>query len=252
MAMSSNSETQIMQRSIFSRLVVRRCLALTGAALMTVSLTACASGGSSRAMSAVTPTELYKLRAHDQSDEILLAVHGDGLSPAQDEAVRALASRWRDGGAHSIQITAPQNAGDPQMAYKSSQAVRARLIDAGVPAAAIQQVAYDAAGDVHAAMRVSFVRFEAEVPACGHSWDDLTSTGANLVQSNFGCATTANMASMIADPADIAGPHPAGVGDAARRVVVIQNYRKGQITSAATDGKSSGQISNAIGSGGGQ
>lgn len=231
---------------------MRRSLALTGVALMAASLAACASGGGGRAMNAITPTELYKLRAQDQSDEILLAVHGEGLSPAQDEAVRALATRWRDGGARSIQITAPQGGTNPQIAYRSSQAVRARLIEAGVPAAAIQQSSYEVAGDAQAVMRVGFVRFQAEIPACGRTWDDLTSTGANLVQSNFGCATTANMASMIADPADIAAPHPGGVSDAARRVVVIQNYRKGEVTSAASDGKASGQISSAIGSGGGQ
>ncbi len=212
-------------------------------------LTGCATGHdqeNARAKAAVTPSQLYKLQAEDQSDEISLAIHAGALSAAQDEAVRALAARWRDGGARSIRIIAPSSA-DSTAAYRTAQAVRDRLIADGVPAAAIEQSAYDGAGDVQAPLRVSFVRFQAEVPACGQSWEDLTATKNNTVQSNFGCAVTANLAAMIADPADIAGPRAAGSADAGRRVSVIQSYRKGDVTSANADNKASGVISNAIG-----
>ena len=230
---------------------MRRYLALAGAALAGLSLGACAHSSNDLAKNAVTPTELYKLHAEDQADEILLAVHGEGLSPAQDEAVRALADRWRDGGGRSIQIATPKGGVDAGVAYKAAQAVRARLIGAGVPVVAIQQSAYDAGGDAHAPMKVGFVRFQADIPACGKSWENLTATEANVVQSNFGCAVTANMAAMIADPADIAGPRPTTGADAARRVAIIQAYRKGDVTSSAADAKASGAVSNAIGSSGG-
>jgi pilus assembly protein CpaD len=224
-----------------------RPFALACAALAGLTLAACAHSQNDLAKQAVTPTELYKLQAEDQSDEILLGVHPEGLSAAQDEAVRALADRWRDGGGRSIEISAPKDAANSVAAYRTAQAVRNRLIAQGVPSAAIEQHAYDAAGDAGAPLRVGFVRFQATVPACGQSWENLTATEANVVQSNFGCAVTANMASMIADPADIAGPRHAGAADAGRRVTVIQSYRKGDVTSSVADSKASGVISSSIG-----
>jgi pilus assembly protein CpaD len=226
-----------------------RSTVLAATALASLLVAGCAHEGpgeNARAKAATTPSQLYKLQAEDQTDQILLAVHTDGLSPAQDEAVRALADRWRDGGGRSIQIDAPQDPADSTVAYRAAQTVRQRLIAAGVPAAAIEQHAYDATGDAKAPLKVSFVHFQADVPACGQSWEDLTATKNNAVQSNFGCAVTANIAAMIADPADIAAPRQVGSADAGRRVTVMQTYRKGEVTSAAADSKASGVISNAI------
>ena len=225
-----------------------RNITLAGAALASLGLCGCAHEENDRAKAAVTPTELYQLRADYQPDNIMLAIHADGLSPAQADAVRALADRWREGGGQPIKILAPRAAGSSDAAYRDAQAVRNRLIAVGVPAADIQQEVYDAAGDAQAPLKVGFVRYQANVPACGKSWENLTATEANVVQSNFGCAVTANIAAMVDDPADIVQPRPAGSADAGRRVTVMQNYRKGEITSAASDGKASGAISNAVGS----
>jgi pilus assembly protein CpaD len=224
--------------------MIRRLAPLGLASLL---LAACVHPENQRADNAVTPTELYKLKAEDQADRILLAVHADGLSPAQDEAVEALAARWREGGARAIQISAPTSPVDVAAAYKAAQAVRERLIAQGIPGAAIQQSSYEAAGDPKAPLKVEFTRYQADVPACGRSWENLTATQDNAVQSNFGCAVTANMAVQIADPADIAAPHAGGSVDMGRRVTVMQAYRKGQITSANVDSKASGVVSGAVG-----
>jgi pilus assembly protein CpaD len=225
-------------------------LAVLAAAVLALGACAHSHSGNDKnklAEDATTPTELYKLHAEEQTDQILLGIHAQGLSGAQDEAVRQLAARWREGGARSIEIYVPQ-ATDPAAVYRMAQVVRERLITEGVPAAAIQQLAYDASSDPKAPLKVSFTRFQADIPACGKSWENLTATEENTVQSNFGCAVTANMAAMIADPADIVGPRASGPADAGRRVTVIESYRKGQTTSGATDPKASGVVSNAVGS----
>jgi pilus assembly protein CpaD len=209
-------------------------------------LAGCASGESKLAKQARSPDDLYHLQARDQSDQIMLAVHSGGLSQAQKDALTALAGRWREGGARAIQISAPHGQGDPVAAYKSAQAAREQLIMQGVPADAINQSSYEAAGDPQAPLLVEFTRFDAVVPSCGRSWENLTATQANTVQSNFGCAVTANMAAQIADPADIAGPRPTASADAGRRVTILEGYRKGQITGAAADSKSSGAVSTAV------
>lgn len=209
-------------------------------------LTACASANNKFANEARTPTELYPLHAQDQADQVMLAVHADGLSAAQQTALASLAVRWREGGARTIQINAPHGSVDPVAAYRTAQAARSRLIALGIPAEAISQGSYDAPDDPKAPLTIQFTRFEAVVAACGRNWENLTATEANAVQSNFGCAVTANMASQIADPADIVGPRAGGSADAGRRVTVIENYRKGQITSAVTDAKASGTVSTAV------
>jgi pilus assembly protein CpaD len=224
-----------------------RTLAIASCALAGLTLAGCVSADNKLAKNAVTPTELYKLHAEDQPDQVLLAVHPEGLSAAQDDALVALAARWREGGARQIEISAPHGLVDSVAAYKIAQSARGRLIALGVPPEAISQRSYEAPDDANAPLKVEFTRFEAVVPACGKSWENLTATEANVVQSNFGCAVTANMAVMIADPADIAGPRPTTSADASRRVTVIQTYRKGDVTSSAADSKASGVISNAIG-----
>jgi pilus assembly protein CpaD len=223
-----------------------RSSVLAGIVLAALTLAGCASADNQLAKNARTPTELYQLHAQDQSDEIMLAVHAGALSQAQRDALDALASRWREGGARAIQISAPHGPVDSVAAYKSAQAARDRLITLGVPAEAISQRSYDAPDDPKAPLLIEFTRFDAVVPACGRSWENLTATEANVVQSNFGCAVTANMAAQIADPADIAEPRTGGSADAARRAMVIDSYRKGQVTSSASDAKASGVVSSAV------
>lgn len=223
-----------------------RAPVLAGLALAGLTLVGCASADNQLAKNARTPTELYRLHAEDQSDRIMLAVHAGALSQAQQDALASLAARWREGGARAIQISAPHGLVDAVAAYKSAQAARDRLIAEGVPPEAITQRGYDAPDDPKAPLLIEFTRFDAVVPACGRSWENLTATEANVVQSNFGCAVTANMAAQIADPADIAEPRASGLADAGRRVTVVETYRKGQVTSAAADAKASGVVSTAV------
>ena len=223
-----------------------RSLATAGLSMAVLILAGCASADNKLAKESRSPDDLYQLQAQDQSDQIMLAVHAEGLSPAQKDALAALAGRWREGGARAVQINAPHGLVDPLSAYKSAQAARDQLIALGVPADAISQQSYEAAGDPKAPLLIEFTRFEAVVAPCGRSWENLTATEANVVQSNFGCAVTANMAAQIADPADIAAPRATASADASRRVTVIQGYRKGEITAGATDSKSSGTVSSAV------
>jgi pilus assembly protein CpaD len=48
----------------------------------------------------------------------------------------------------------------------------------------------------------------------------------------FGCALQANLAAMVADPADLAAPRRADPAEAARRTVVLDKYCRGEQTHA--------------------
>jgi pilus assembly protein CpaD len=77
---------------------------------------------------------------------------------------------------------------------------------------------------------------------CSKTWDNLTSTGDNRPSTHFGCAVTANMGLQVADPRDLVTPKAADGYDDGRRLIVLDKYRQGAITSSTKDSQASGQV----------
>lgn len=218
------------------------------AVCLAATLAACAStghgGGGSAASVAVTPTQIYPLTAVRAPDEILLAPHANGLSAAQVVALTDLVARWRDAEAKMLVIKAPTAGGEP--AYRMIEAVRARLEYEGVRPDAIQLAGYESQVGGGGPIVIGFERYKAVVPQCGRNWDSLTHTINNEVDPNFGCAVTANLAAMIANPEDIVHPQTMTPPDAARRQAVLEKYRAGENSSAQADPQAQAAISDAI------
>ena len=87
-----------------------------------------------------------------------------------------------------------------------------------------------AGGDAQAPIRISYSRYVAEGPQCGKWSSNLAETSSNLNYPNLGCATQANFAAMIANPADLVAPRTATprIGD--RDHTVWEKYIKGEST----------------------
>ena len=192
----------------------------------------------------LTPTQNFKVAVTQSPDDILLAVHASGLSEHQTQALEAFAGRWRETSGHEVTIKAPS--GDAHAASHAVLAIEERLQGLGVAPALIHIAAYDQPAGAAPVIQVGFTRFEAEGPRCGRDWQDFTKTGGNEVNSNFGCAVTANTAAMIANPADLAEPRTMDDADAGRREMVLTKYRQGQVTSTAKDEQATGAISNVV------
>jgi pilus assembly protein CpaD len=201
------------------------------AALLCASLAACASDPANPARTAVNPADLYPLQAALTPDRVALALHADGLSPAQAQALTAFAGRWRQDGEDMIRLEAPRGGPNMALAVRGQAEAMSLLVRHGVPSASIQLSLYDST-DPKAPLLVSFTRYVAKAPACGLEWDSLTNTEDNNVQSNFGCAVSANMAAQIAHPADIVHPRAEDAPDAERREVVMDKYAQGKATGA--------------------
>lgn len=211
--------------------------ALAAAALC---LTACAStpkGAASKAPPAITPGAQYALKVDPATDKIALALHPDGLSKAQVDALRALAARRAELGGGAVSISLPKGAADAAVANRAAEAALAVLNVAGVQ---VERTTYDS-DDARAPMLVSFDYEKPEIPKCG-KWGDLTKTGDNEVFSNFGCAVQANMAAQIANPSDIAHPRAEDAPDVERRTVVLEKYRAGKPTPADESPREANQI----------
>ena len=208
-------------------------------------LAACASRGPADphiAAMPLTPTQRFAPVVTETPDQILLAPHATGLSMAQTAAVDALVARWRESGGGPILIHPPAAGGAE--AYRMASAVESRLEAEGVREGQIRvEQGDDATGG---AIAVAFSRFTADGPRCGRDWKSFTHSADNVVNSNFGCATTANLAAMIANPADLAAPRADDPSDAARRENVITKYRAGSVTSTSSDSQATGHVSTAV------
>jgi pilus assembly protein CpaD len=201
------------------------------------------AGGGKKVPPAITPTQNFKLEAEQTTDQIALAQHAEGLSGNQLAALADYAKRYHETGGEVVSIKAPATGGEAAM--RTAYGAKAALEASGLSAADLKLGAYPA-DKPDAPVLIVYERWRAKPIACGKSWDNLTATRDNRVQSNFGCAVTANMAAQIADPRDIRGAHATDPSDAGRRTTVIDNYRKGDITAAKSDDKAKANVSQAV------
>lgn len=217
---------------------------LAGAGLLT--LAACATTGEQGPAPLTSTTQWTdKVKVTAAPDEVLLAVHAEGLSPRQVQALDGLLARFNEAEARELVVLAPVGGPEAPAAGRMAAAARAYLIDAGAPRFAVRIDSYPADGDKAPPLRVGYLRHTAEIPRCG-SWGNLTATRDNDAYGNFGCAVTANMAAQVANPADLQGPRREDPADAMRRGVVMEKYRAGQMTASQKDTQSDGAVSRVV------
>jgi pilus assembly protein CpaD len=211
-------------------------------------LGACATDGAPKPFAATTPSEQWtgKVKVEASPDEIRLSPHRTGLSANQGDALGVFMGRWIDADGGAIVIQAPTNGSDPAASYAVATQSRDFLIANGAPANMVRIDGYDAKGDIAAPVIVGFMSYHTSVPDCGKAWGNLSSTGTNLPDRNFGCSVTANIAAQVANPADLDHPRTMGPVDAGRRATIIDHYRKGEATSGAKDAQASGAVSKAV------
>ena len=214
-------------------------------------LTACASGpapSKSDAVPARTATEQWneRVKVTAQPDEILLAPHAQGLSPAQQQALDALLARWLREEGRELVVNAPIGGPNADAAGRMAFAARLHLVGQGAPPSAVRVVGYDAGGDPAAPLKVGYLRHEASIPRCGQYWENLTATRDNGAYENFGCAVTANMAAQVANPEDLVRPRDSTPVNGQRRDTVLEKYRRGELTASAKDEQATGAVSKAV------
>jgi pilus assembly protein CpaD len=220
--------------------IIRTVLAICAAA----SLAACANEYDHKfdASGALTPTEQFAIKVAPHEDQIMLAPHPEGISPGQSAALADLVDRWRDAGSGSIKIQAPAHGGED--AFRSVAMIQDALLGLGVAADQIHLVDYDAGLRPRAPIIVAYTQYEAKGPVCGRDWESYTHSAENNVNSNFGCATTANVAAQLANAGDLIAPRDSQPADPGRRATVFAKYRKGEVTSSAKDSQAAGVVSN--------
>jgi len=160
----------------------------------------------------------------------------EGLDQSAVAQLARFAADYLDHGSGAIAVSAAASYGN------APNDVAGRLVDLGVPEDRILIGHQDDPGSAPG-VKLTYIRYVAQTPACGNWSANLASTNANAPQPNFGCATQHNIAAMIADPRDLVSPRPLTPADAARRLEVLEKYRKGESTVAQKTQAQSGVVS---------
>ncbi len=204
-------------------------------AVIGLAATACASA----------PPELPRASAVPETVRVAMDVNpmDNGLNWSQIALIETIATEYKSRGHGPLVISYPQNAGNAEAAIQAIAEARTRLYAHGLDWQQIAGGAYEATGRTQAPVLFSFNRYQAVAPDCDQGWPDLTTAAPGRRRSNFGCATAANLAAMVADPRDLETPRTMDAPDTGRRQTVLDNYRQGVPTAATSNGSDSGAVS---------
>jgi pilus assembly protein CpaD len=169
-----------------------------------------------------------------------LSVHvprgAQGLSPVQRADVVDFVNHYRgaDAGNSRLIISVPSGAPNEVAAMNATGDIRGLLLEGGFNESGITVEAFNDESNNEPPIRISYMRYVAEGPQCGQDWSQNLAHGPdNKAYANFGCSNQRNLASMIANPADLLGPRTEGQRYAERRDEIMNKYVKGQATATA-------------------
>jgi pilus assembly protein CpaD len=213
-----------------------RALARAGGFLLFAALPLAGCGVDREATGSIVPED-YKDRhpiVISQTGETAMDIFTSGqrLDRPTTLRIRDFAASYAERGRGPIFMMIP---GGPHEAYArlGADSIRRELANAGIRTP-VQMQNYAALDPVQAApIRLTFYGLKAAVPVkCGEWPADLASgstleTWENRPYWNYGCAAQSNLATMIADPRDLAGPRGETPSDVAMRSRAITNVRQG-------------------------
>jgi pilus assembly protein CpaD len=177
-----------------------------------------------------TRADLHNITVRSVDERLQLPVSAAEAEPNPSSLRMAsvFGAQFVSEGAGVLSIQIPRNSANAAAARALADRATEQIIAEGAPATAISLSYYEAGGQSEPDLVLSYARFQADGPECpsvGES--DLAHSFGNRPWAAFGCARAANLAAMIADPADLKGPREAGPSDTARRQAALEKYREG-------------------------
>ncbi|MCX2724139.1 CpaD family pilus assembly protein [Roseibium salinum] len=149
-----------------------------------------------------------------------------------EDTITAFAAQSQQDGNGAVEILVPSGGANEAAVHAVTDDIRSALQRGGLGRSRISTRTYrvgDPSAD--APIRLSYARMQATAGPCG-SWPRNIGggVGENASYENFGCATQSNLAMMVENPSDLLTPRASTPVDQNRRAVVIENYRKGDVT----------------------
>ncbi len=232
------------------RPVVARLLAASLCALV---LAGCKSieepGGYVAGWTLVDPSQRHPIMVSQQpaTTSIRIPRGSHGLSPAQASQVAGFLGHYRNAGMRNsrLLIAVPSGSPNESAAVHAVGDMRRMMAEFGFSDTAVSIEPYPGGRDPNAPIRLSYMRFVADGPACSDWSANLADDRRNLPYPNFGCAQQRNLAAQIANPADLLGPRTMTPSDAERRGLVLERYEKGRTTASEKSGDERVQVKGA-------
>lgn len=209
-------------------------------ALMALPLAACQSD---RVVTGSVPTSVdqrYPIGVIPERPKLDLNATGYGLSRPDRQMVQEFVLGWRERGTGGLDVLAPVGTANEAQAASVVEEVRAIAYDYGMPADAVYVTGYTTT-QAFGPVRLSYERMVATLE-CGAWPTNVAENWRNVPYENFGCATQKNLAAMVEDPRDLAGPRPMTPRDAQRRDTVFDKYRKGEDPSTVYRDTEGGEV----------
>lgn len=180
-----------------------------------------------------THADTHEITVAESRERLELPVKAALPSDGQLAEIDAFGRLYRTLGEGALLLETPP---DSDLARGLAAQVRARLIEGGVNFAAVANAVRNPENGESAppeSLRLSFARYTAKAPDCPTVNEaNLSWQHDNQAYKSFGCANAVNLAAMVANPADLAGPRAMDPRDGARRTTVFQKYREGKPSGA--------------------
>jgi len=207
----------------------RRIYALPrlAAALALVALAACAYPESQKTVEETDYRARFPIGVESEIVETVFVGQGDQLTPAERDMLSQFVATYIDRGQKPLTILLG-GTGEARRAFAAN--IQATAVDQGLARSEVL-VGVDPSlpADV---VTASFISYTAVVPECGYWYEESYTNSDNSNSANFGCATQRNLGLMVADPSDLVEPSPFDPRDGPRTAIVIDLYRRGEITGA--------------------
>ncbi len=147
------------------------------------------------------------IQEREKTADIPVSRNDRKLSITQRSIVQNAVDGYRRQGSGMVFILLPEGSANQSAAYRISMDIAKVLRQGGVLASNIATQSYQVNNpQISAPVRISYYAMTAGTGPCGRWPADMLSTAENKHYANFGCATQANLAAQVANPADFLGP----------------------------------------------
>jgi pilus assembly protein CpaD len=184
----------------------------------------------------VTPAERHPILVTTEPRTLAVSTRAGsfGLSPkARADILTFVRRHTAEAGGGKLVLSAPGGARNEAAVVDTVTEIRDLLIEAGYDRSRVDVEVYRAPNAAHPPVRLSYVRHLADAPRCGQWPRNLAYEPNNSSMDNLGCATQANFAAMVAEPADLLRPRATTPRSGERRGAVWEKYQKGEDTASS-------------------
>jgi pilus assembly protein CpaD len=181
----------------------------------------------------------------DRTLKVFIGANRGSLTAMQRAEVLAFAENWKSEATGGVIINLPVGTGNDHSSADALREIESILAATGVPPQSMVVRSYRVTARTFAPVRITYPKLVAQAGPCGLWPEDIGPSFnrdyfENQQPWNFGCSTQRNLASMVANPADLVQPRAETPVYTMRRTTVVEKYRTGAPT--ATQYPTTGRI----------